>query len=674
MAPAVGAVALPSSRYEVHETRAGPRSNKWKRGNRVDPDAIVPLRIGLAQTNLHTGYDRLMDVSHPSSPNYGKHLSPAEVHSLFAPTDETAALVKAWLVESGIDKSMILDYENKGWVGVDLPASEAEKLFRMQYHEHEHGGELRIGCDEYSVPSHLVRHIDYITPGVKLSSPMRKRSLENRAAPSWGPGWGKNPLPHRKPPGWGPSSWKPPTSGSGLPPNLQGCSMNFTTDCYRAIYKITPSAHRTLPGNSVGLFEAGDTYSQEDLDLYYAKYAPYIPQGTAPIPAFIDGAEAPVPQDSEFNTGESDLDIAIVISLVWPQSVTLYQTDDRPQSTLESNETIKGFLNTFLDALDGSYCNYTAYGITGDSPDLDAVYPDPREGGYKGPRMCGTYKPTRVISGSYGQSELDLPKRYTQRQCNEFMKLGLQGHTFLFSSSDFGVAGFAGDVTESGCLSGSGQNQTIYNPDYPSNCPYITSVGATQLQPNQTIKDPESAMQTPLASSGPDALFSSGGGFSNYFPAPAYQAAAVKSYLARHNPGHPSYVANADASNIGEHGGIYNRAGRGYPDISANGANFRMFTGGQDFHFFGTSLAAPLWAAVVSLLNSERQAIGKGPVGFLNPVLYEHATSGILTDIKNGSNPNCGSSGFTAVDGWDPVTGLGTPVYPKLLELFLRLP
>lgn len=40
--------------------------------------------------------------------------------------------------------------------------------------------------------------------------------------------------------------------------------------------------------------------------------------------------------------------------------------------------------------------------------------------------MCGTYKPTRVISVSYGESEYDFPWNYTRRQCNEYMKLGLQ--------------------------------------------------------------------------------------------------------------------------------------------------------------------------------------------------------------------------------------------------------
>jgi tripeptidyl-peptidase-1 len=39
----------------------------------------------------------------------------------------------------------------------------------------------------------------------------------------------------------------------------------------------------------------------------------------------------------------------------------------------------------------------------------------------------------------------------------------------------------------------------------------------------------------------------------------------------------------------------------------------------------------------------------------------------------NGSNPGCGTDGFYAVKGWDPVTGLGTPNYPKMLRLFMGL-
>jgi tripeptidyl-peptidase-1 len=54
--------------------------------------------------------------------------------------------------------------------------------------------------------------------------------------------------------------------------------------------------------------------------------------------------------------------------------------------------------------------------------------------------MCGVFKPTSVISLSYGGQEVDLPLSYQRRQCQEYMKLGLQGVSFIFASGDSGVS------------------------------------------------------------------------------------------------------------------------------------------------------------------------------------------------------------------------------------------
>ena len=129
-----------------------------------------------------------------------------------------------------------------------------------------------------------------------------------------------------------------------------------------------------------------------------------------------------------------------------------------------------------MDALDGSYCNSTDFGITGDSPGIDAQYPNPVPGGFTGPQMCGAYKPAKVISFSYSTGEVNLPINYVRRQCNEFMKLGLQGTTFIFSSGDYGVASSPGDVSPSGCMSGSGQNGTIFAPQMPMGCPFVSAI------------------------------------------------------------------------------------------------------------------------------------------------------------------------------------------------------
>jgi len=73
---------------------------------------------------------------------------------------------------------------------------------------------------------------------------------------------------------------------------------------------------------------------------------------------------------------------------------------------------------------------------------------------------------------------------------------------------------------------------------------------------------------------------------------------------------------------------------------------------------------------VISLLNDARIAAKLPSLGFLNPWLYTKGLNG-LNDIVGGKNPGCGTGGFTAVKGWDPVTGLGTPNFGLLKDLVL---
>lgn len=93
---------------------------------------------------------------------------------------------------------------------------------------------------------------------------------------------------------------------------------------------------------------------------------------------------------------------------------------------------------------------------------------------------------------------------------------------------------------------------------------------------------------------------------------------------------------------------------------------------GEVFGAGGTSASTPMVAGIVTLLNELRIAKGKGPIGFLNPTLYAHPEA--FNDITEGGNPGCGTEGFKCQPGWDPVTGLGSPNFPKLKEVFLSLP
>ena len=166
------------------------------------------------------------------------------------------------------------------------------------------------------------------------------------------------------------------------------------------------------------------------------------------------------------------------------------------------------------------------------------------------------------------------------------------------------------------------------------------------LYAHQTVYTPESVMHVNL--SGTAQNFTSSGGFSNYYPQPAYQQAAVAKYFAEADLTYPYY--SEFSVNVNKTKGIYNRIGRGYPDVSANGVNFRApSAGGVDYHWFGSSLASPLFASVLTLINEERLKAGKGPVGFVNPTLYKNPD--VLNDITNGTNVGCGSQGFHSAEG-----------------------
>lgn len=114
--------------------------------------------------------------------------------------------------------------------------------------------------------------------------------------------------------------------------------------------------------------------------------------------------------------------------------------------------------------------------------------------------------------------------------------------------------------------------------------------------------------------------FPSGGGFSNIYATPDYQQTAVDSYLTNSPPPYDSY-STTDNGAIGANGGIYNKAGRGYPDVSAVGDNIVIFNAGAPTLIGGTSASAPIFASILTRINEERLAAGKSTIGFVNPTL-----------------------------------------------------
>ncbi|KAH8994010.1 subtilisin-like protein [Lactarius akahatsu] len=233
----------------------------------------------------------------------------------------------------------------------------------------------------------------------------------------------------------------------------------------------------------------------------------------------------------------------------------------------------------------------------------------------------------QTISISYGTYERDVPREYARALCILFAQLGARGVSVLNPSGDDGVG--------KNCKDESGNVRFV--PEFPASCPYLTTVGGT------TEYDPEVA--APL----------SGGGFSDHFPRPVYQDVAVSAFLERQGARYP---------------GLYNPQGRGIPDIAAQALKLRIVLRNVRTSVEGTSCSTPIVAGIISLLNDYLITNGRPPLGFLNIRLYNDGFAG-LNDITSGSNPGCGTDGFSAAPGWDPVTGLGTPDFQKLQSIFM---
>ncbi|KAF8800106.1 subtilisin-like protein [Phlegmacium glaucopus] len=617
-----------SSPYVLHEKRSYVPYG-WSLLRRQNASHIIPLRFGLKQSNMDKLEQFLNDVSHPDSPNYGKHWSAGQVAKTFAPSQGAFDTVQTWLINGGIDLNRLKGSRTKAWIQVNTTIEEAERLLQTQYSLYIHdSGRKHIACNAYHLPIHVSPHIEIVTPSIYFDTVLKKHGSTSLPAKGIGlPGVGLTPK----------------TAGkiTTLFKDLQNCDKIITPLCLRVLYGFfyQPSASDR---NTLGIVEyTPQAYLQSDLDTFAKNFSSEM-IGKSPKLVSIDGGVAQTIQEEFDYNGESNLDLQYAMNLVnlvgSKQDVILYQVGDIPQGAS---------FNNFLDALDGTYCSFER----GDDPVQDASYPDNYPNGYHNSTDCGITKPANVISTSYGYNEADLSPFYTSRQCAEYAKLGLMGVTVIFSSGDNGVAGNAGVcLNADGSQSDDGQT---FNPGFPATCPYVTSVGGTQINPGSNVTQPESACEQ---------VIFSGGGFSNHFAMPAYQKKAVQQYLKKYKPNYPPEIWNSTGIS------------RGYPDLSANGANYAVAVEGNFAPVFGTSAAAPVVASILAMVNDARITAGKKPIGFINPTIYSDMFCNAFHDITSGGNEGCGANGFTAVPGWDPVTGLGTPSFPKLLARWLLLP
>ncbi len=210
-----------------------------------------------------------------------------------------------------------------------------------------------------------------------------------------------------------------------------------------------------------------------------------------------------------------------------------------------------------------------------------------------------------VLSISWGGPESNWTQSSMTALDNACQSAAALGVTITVAAGDNGSSDGVND----------GQNHV----DFPASSPHVLACGGTELVGSGSTIEEEVVWNDQALGGG-----ATGGGYSAVFPVPAWQSSA----------------------------GITG-SGRGVPDVAGDASpesGYNILVDGQQEVAGGTSAVAPLWAALIALINQQKGS----PVGFVNPLLYPIESD--FHDITSGNN-----GAYSAGNGWDPCTGLGSP-------------
>ncbi|KAL2017337.1 hypothetical protein VTK56DRAFT_2310 [Thermocarpiscus australiensis] len=575
----------------------------WSLHHNASASDKITLYVALREPGigeLKARLNRRHDADHPST---SQHLTRDQVFQYRRPAHETTSAVSSWLRAGGIRDL----HEQGSLISFEASVQTVKSLFQANLAYYAYNGsdaEPVLRALSYTIPAWLRGYIDFVHP---ISNFMPSR-------PHRGPKPGPKPHPNpTKRPPWLPSPSKPWTSTPTVSvspeeyePNLP-CLTATLPDCIKKLYNITYNATAPSPVRFgvAGFLEQWILYSDVDqfLDIYAPQLADLDPPYNFTVELINGGAN---PQDSPRNAGiEASLDVQYALALGYPAQVTYYVTGGR---------------GTQLDATDGAPLPASESDNEPFLEFLDALLAKPDD------------QLPHVLSISYGDDELGVPRPYALRVCDMFAALAARGVSVFVATGDGGAAG----TGQTQCVSNDGAARKMFVPTFPGSCPYVTAVGATDN------------VAPPVAG----ADFSAGG-FSDFFTRPAWQDEVVLPYVGRLVRENDPRVA------------LFNRTGRAMPDISAIGSGFQIIMGGTTSQVLGTSASTPTIAALVALVNDARLRAGKPSLGWLNPLLYSAKVRGVLSDVTVGNSTGCRfpdgtvSPGWSAAAGYDCVTGLG---------------
>src|SRR5580704_4139986 len=201
-------------------------------------------------------------------------------------------------------------------------------------------------------------------------------------------------------------------------------------------------------------------------------------------------------------------------------------------------------------------------------------------------------KKAQVLSISYGQDEGLQGKAAINAENTALVQLAAEGITVTASSGDSGAYG-----------DGYQGPHYPYNVSDPASQPYVTGVGGTTLFTGAGRQ----YVSEEVWNTSDLVVLASGGGISDVWGFPAFQG-EVNPYSITTQGGSLKHRNVPDVSAVG--------------DANTGPAVYSKLNGGW-LAAGGTSVAAPIWASYLSIINVGMRYSGLGDLGFFNPILYD---------------------------------------------------
>eukprot|EP00040_Diaphanoeca_grandis_P027482 m.156566 g.156566 ORF g.156566 m.156566 type:complete len:663 (+) comp31005_c0_seq1:164-2152(+) len=621
----------------------------------------VKVVVSVQKQNLDTLFDFVSKVSTPGSPEYKNYLTADEANAMTAPRTEDVESVVAWL--SAVGSPTV----SNGVVTVETVVAKAEQLFNTDFHmmAEIEGERTTTRAGEYTIPSHIAPAVAGVFGLHGL--PLPRKAVQER-------------------------------SNVGAPPAV---TPKVLADTY-GIKGVKPAGDAK---NRMAVAEfQGQFMNKSDLEVFFKMYLPDSPASDAEVYAFHGGS-----QNGEGI--EAQLDIQFIMGVAPGVKAEFWE-----QSNMDFCADLKNWTGLLLAASDIPFVHSISYGWQGNLTqigctqaevmDVDADFaklaargisiifasgdsgsgyappqpPQPAQCSHTAPGMAGTKYTGDVlrtlkigvppsdpsegawicctIAGEVGAGSGYAGFSYIQDACKPNEQC--EGTCTVLKTIN-------GTEKAPGYTSGKSKPTppapppaaVALWPSWPASSPFVTSVGATRFYQDSVTGGVEAAVSE-------EDHFGSGGGFSpwTFLEQGKWQATAVTHYF-----------KTVPASTLPSGG--YDRAGRATPDVSALGTGYAVINGGVPLPggVGGTSASAPVFSGMVALVNDALLQAGKKQLGLLNPFIYMNEQA--FTDVTIGSDKvgRGGGSlpeGFNCTTGWDPVTGMGTPIFAKLLAAALK--